>query len=366
MSRDFAEAFDVAVKKCSVLTREDAAHFIEYGYVVVKEAFSKAVAARNCETAWRELESEHAVDRNRPESWSTPVPGKRGPIRYLRTKGTGVRIPLRVQQARAFFAQTDLIGGSSRLPNDGADLVWGDGAIANLGIEEDPRWQPPAPRQPGWHKDGWHFRHFLNSPEQGLLTVPLYSDIQPKSGGTYVAVDSLKPVARLLASHRPGFHPDSVQGAGYLIPALIEQCGSFTELTGEAGDMVLLHPFMLHRVSINPSTRPRFIANMALVLKQPMNLNRSDSTAYSLVELATLKALGTTDLDYETTREMKPFKPSPFRNEEERETQSQALQKEMQEMANLHTITPSWAESCGYMSNRKFVDELTLSTSNSP
>ena len=350
------QAFEAAWQKCDVLSRVEAYQFVVNGYVVVKEAFSKELAQENCESAWCELESDHAIDRDKPESWSTPIPGKRGPVSYVRTRGTGFRVPLKRKQPRAFYAQTDVIGGPSRLPADGQKLVWGDQAIGNLGIEGDPRWQPPSPRQPGWHKDGWHFRHFLNSPEQGLLTVPLYSDIHKSSGGTYVAVDSLKPVARMLESVPSGLHPDSVQGAGYLIPGLIEQCSNFIELTGNAGDMVLLHPFMLHRVSINPTTRPRFIANMALVLKSPMQLKRRHDETYSLVELAILNALEEESLDYWTSRETKPFKPFPFRDEDERQRERKALHAEMKEMAAKDRVTPGWAESCGYMTNQEYAN----------
>ena len=353
-TKTLEESIEAAIARCSVLTREDVEHFVAHGYVVVKNAFSKELAASNCESAWRELESEHEINRNDPDSWSRRKPGKWGPVGYIRTKGSGTRISLKNQEPRAFYAQADLIGGTERLPNDGEDLLWGDSAIANLGIEGDPRWQPPSPQQPGWHKDGWHFRHFLNSPEQGLLTVPLYSDILPKSGGTFVAADSMVPVANLLKSIPAGLHPDSVQGAGYLIPGLVEQCNEFIELTGEAGDMVLLHPFMLHRVSINPSTRPRFIANMALVLKEKMCLDRRQDGSYSLVELATLNALGVTHLDDESTRDMKGFKPFPFRDETEREREHEALHLEMRELAERGISTPEWAETCGYMSNRVY------------
>ena len=28
--------------------------------------------------------------------------------------------------------------------------------------------------------------HFLDSPEQALLVIPIYSDIKPEGGGTYI------------------------------------------------------------------------------------------------------------------------------------------------------------------------------------
>ena len=70
------------------------------------------------------------------------------------------------------------------------------------------------------HKDGGHFRHFLDSPEQGLLTLLLWSDMLPKSGGTFCALDSVGVVARFLADHPEGVHADSVQGPNPFRPVL--------------------------------------------------------------------------------------------------------------------------------------------------
>ena len=62
-SEELDAAFTAAVAKCRVLTRADAAHFVEKGfvekgYVVVKAAFAKEIARLVCETAWRELNSQ--------------------------------------------------------------------------------------------------------------------------------------------------------------------------------------------------------------------------------------------------------------------------------------------------------------------
>ena len=57
---------------------------------------------------------------------------------------------------------------------------WSDGFIINFGLGADQPWQPPSPEVSGWHKDGDFFRHFLDSPEQGLLTIVVWSDIYPK------------------------------------------------------------------------------------------------------------------------------------------------------------------------------------------
>ena len=49
-----------------------------------------------------------------------------------------------------------------------------------------------------WHNDGDWFTHFLDSPEQALLVIPLFSDIKPKGGGTVICTDGIKLVAQLL------------------------------------------------------------------------------------------------------------------------------------------------------------------------
>ena len=176
--------------------------------------------------------------------------------------------------------------------------------------------------------------------------MPIYSDIHPQSGGTFIAPDSIAPVARLLAGIPAGLHPDSVQGAGYLIPGLIEQCSEFRELTGAAGDMALLHPYMLHRVSVNPSPRPRFIANMALVLAEPMRFRREDD-AYSLAELAVLRALDTHAFDFDATRDPLAVRPGPFRDEEEAQRERGLLTKEMAQLRERGLVTPELGRSPG-------------------
>jgi hypothetical protein len=68
--------------------------------------------------------------------------------------------------------------------------------------------------------------------------------------------------------------------------------GSFFEMTGEIGDVILLHPFMLHSASKNLLRNVRVITNPPVSLKEPFCLNRERKEDYSLVELKTLRDLG--------------------------------------------------------------------------
>lgn len=332
-----------ALANCRVLGRKQAEHFLEQGYVVVKDAFPAEFAATVRDAAWQELREKHGVDPKDRRTWAGtggPVPG------YFRTASRGAPLTLATDAPRAFAAIADVIGGAERLPNAGAELAWTDAAVANLG-GVGVGWERPAARRRTWHKDGWHFRHFLDSPEQGLLVVPLFSDVLPRSGGTCIAPGSIAPVARLLAAHPEGLHPDGVQGGGYLIPGFIEQCSQFAELTGEAGDMVLVHPYMLHRPCPNPSPRPRFIANAALVLEAPMSFHRPASD-YSLVELAVLRALGAESLPFAITQPREQVVPGPFRDEAERARQAARLREEVAALAAAGTVMPRWGAEFGY------------------
>lgn len=160
------------------------------------------------------------------------------------------------------------------------------------------------PRAPVGHKDGDFFRHFLDSPEQGLLTLVLWSDIKPRGGGTFVAADSVGPVARMLAEHTEGIGPKSFD-----YPQLLAQCHNYVETTGTLGDVVLLHPYILHAVSQNHAGNARVITNPPIALSEPMDFNRADPADFSPVEQAVLRGLGVDRLDYRPTAEREQVVP---------------------------------------------------------
>jgi hypothetical protein len=111
---------------------------------------------------------------------------------------------------KAWAAAVQLLGGENRVE---LPWQWNDGFIANLGVGDDRPWEPPSAELSGWHKDGDFFRHFLDSPEQGLLTIVLWIDMHHQGGGTYIAADSVPVMARYLAGHlRESCPPSSISG----------------------------------------------------------------------------------------------------------------------------------------------------------
>jgi ectoine hydroxylase-related dioxygenase (phytanoyl-CoA dioxygenase family) len=217
---------------------------------------------------------------------------------------------------RVWRAACQLLGGEDRIEQP---YTWGSGFIANLGVGADRPWQPPSASSPDWHKDGDFFRHFLDSPEQGLLTIVLWSDIDERGGGTFIAPDSVAPVARLLEQEREGVLPDDLP-----YDELIAQCSTFVETTGRLGDVVLMHPFMLHAVSQNHRGTARFITNPPIALRQPMDFDRPDPEDQSPVERAVLRALGVERLDYEPTAAREDVVPERVLRQERMREEEQA------------------------------------------
>ena len=89
----------------------------------------------------------------------------------------------------------ELLGGEERIDEDSSS--WGDSFIVNLGTPELERKgsEIAPPDLSNWHVDGDFFVHFLDSPEQALLVIPLYSDIKSQGGATYIATDGIDMIA---------------------------------------------------------------------------------------------------------------------------------------------------------------------------
>lgn len=275
------------------LTAAQVQSFLDNGYLVVKDCLDLTVAERWIANAYTRL----GYDPHDPATW----------VKDIVWLDHAEQRPIAEIAPRAWAAILDVVGGEDRLePRVMAkdkghfssinSFIWSDAFIVNFNRGADRPWQPPSAAAPGWHKDGSYFRHFLDSREQALLTIVLWSDMRHQGGGTFIAPDSVRAVARYLAAHPEGLPPGDFD-----YPALLAECGRFEELTGAAGDFVILHPFMLHASSQNVLGKPRFMSNPPVVLKEPLNLNRPNPEDYSLLERATLHYLGVDRLDFQPT-----------------------------------------------------------------
>jgi hypothetical protein len=274
------------------LTEAQAEQFLEKGYVVIENAFSREAAQTWTDLAYKRL----GYDPEDSSTWKEP---------YLHLP-TMNRALVKDFAPKAYDAICDLMG-EDRI--DPTRVVWGDGFIINFTLGADQPWIPPSAAAPGWHVDGDFFKRFLDSPEQGLLTIIIWSDILPQGGGTFGATDSVAHVARFLANHPEGVDPNA-------FGPLVQQCKEFVEFTGQTGDVVLMHPFMIHASSFNPSGRARFITNPPVSFTAPMNFNRAHWDEHSLVEKAVLRGLGVEQYDFRPTAPREAIVPERVRRQQ--------------------------------------------------
>ena len=286
--------------KYRVLTEEQVQSFLDKGYLVVHDCLDMSIANRWIDETYERL----GYDKNDPSTWVKDIV-------WMDHKN---QLPVREVAPKAWAALMDVIGGEDRLEPQVMKLassghftsinsfLWSDAFIVNFHRGIDQPWQPPSPQVKGWHKDGSYFRHFIDSREQALLPIVLWSDMLHQGGATFIAPDSVRVIARYLYEH-----PEGVDPHDFNFQELISQCTQFEEVTGKAGDFVIMHPYMLHASSQNTLGKPRFMSNPPVVLKEPMNLNRQNTEDFSLLERATLHYLGLERLDFHPAAQRESF-----------------------------------------------------------
>ena len=275
------------------LTESDIDHFIRKGYVKLEGAFPREVAEEWSRDCFHRLG--YAMDD--PTTWAEPRIHMGG-SKEVDVKGFAPRV---------YDAVLDLLGGEDRVH---LPIKWSDHFIVNLGLGADDVWKPAGPDTTGWHKDGDFFLHFLDSPEQGLLVFVNWTDVVHHGGPTYIATDSVPVVARYLADHPEGVQPGA-------FGALVKECREFEEATAQAGDVYLLHPFLLHAASQNPLRRIRIITNPPVHLRAPMRFDRENSADHSPIERAVLAALGVESYAFRLAAERQRIVPERERRQQQ-------------------------------------------------
>lgn len=165
------------------LTEEQKAFWLEHGFLKIPKCFSRETADKFTHSVWARL----GADPNDKSTWPTEkinMPGH-------------TLVNVAEFAPKAWAAMCELVGGEDRV----ADWVkdWKDGFIVNFGKPEfNPDDELDYRMLDNWHNDGDFFVHFLDSPEQALLVIPLFSDIVPKGGGTVICTDGIGIVAKQL------------------------------------------------------------------------------------------------------------------------------------------------------------------------
>jgi hypothetical protein len=230
----------------------------------VSAAFSVEEAAAMRAAVWREL-ANVGILRDDASTWT-----KERPERLQGVKADPVF--LAVGSARLLNAiDTVLEGQTYETPKH-----WG--AIF-LAFPSHSTWSVPS--------DGWHIdANYLSalSPPAGVRIHALFGDVVPRGGGSLIVSGSHRLVHTHFKDHppRPGAHGvdyrkllrshpyirdlhtdgDAADRATRFVDRIEEHGGvllQVVENTGAAGDVILLHPLVLHVAAPNNGNAPRFL-----------------------------------------------------------------------------------------------------------
>jgi Phytanoyl-CoA dioxygenase (PhyH) len=246
--------------------------FCANGFLTVRGAVAPEVIHACIKVIEDELRA-RSVDPQDPRTWTEPV------VRFWCPEGPEFAA---AGTSTALWRMYDALLGSGR---------W----IQRQGVGGSLPIRFPSAKDPGdagWHIDGSYDvggQYWVNvhSRDRGLLALFLFTDVGDDDAPTELIVGSHLDVPRLLLPYgEPGvFFADPV---GKLPASTFER--PRIRAKGQAGDVYLCHPFMVHRATWpHRGVAPRIIAQPAVALHQPFALRGGPDVC--AVERAILRGL---------------------------------------------------------------------------
>jgi hypothetical protein len=238
-----------------VLEPEELDSFVRDGFVRLDGAVPREIADACAATVLDALRVQ-GVDGDDPSTWTLPV------VRLMCPESPAFAAA--GTQAPLWQAYDQLIGADTWSRRHGVG-----GSIAV-------RFPHAAdPGDAGWHIDGSYEvgrEYWVNvrSRERGLLCLFLFSDVGPDDAPTELKVGSHMDVPPLLL-------PFGARGAPFwrvtrrLPERTYERPSAFA--TGQAGDVIVCHPFLVHRATWpHRGTTPRIMAQPGVMRHEPFAL----------------------------------------------------------------------------------------------
>ncbi len=262
-----------------MLTDQQRDEFDRYGIVRMPGAVSKAAADEMLATVWDALRDRYHLHRGAPETWPEPQSRSGGGLqqiggahRYLGTHHIPKSVTFeQVGNAAVCGAVDDLLGrGNWTRPER-----WG--SLLVTFPESTERWEVPY--------SNWHLDFPASQSSSGPAGVRIFTCLAklPESGGGTVFVAGSHRLVEKAA--RAGEILRSADARMRLIrayPWVKALCSRdektdrvrrfmregtridgvemrVVEMIGEPGDVLLVHPMMLHAPALNCSSMPRFV-----------------------------------------------------------------------------------------------------------
>lgn len=287
-----------------VLTSGQIEQFMEKGWVKLEQAYTEKDALAAQDYVWKQL-AQRGVLRGQRETWTQSM------VKMNENYDTPEFRKCKTE--RLVGAIEDLIG-EGRYLHRNTPIQWGWWPV-NFHNGAEQTWDVPTE---GWHIDGIHHPQYIDSGEQGLLALCMFSEIKPGSGGTLVAEYSHNIVANVFAEHPEGLGVKEVIALAKQHPWLAKLTGQaaseseisridffmnnvtvdnkgnrlrVVETTGAPGDVILGHPFLFHAASQNCSGNPRFMCNNRASLIDNLHLQHLNAEDYTPLEQSIKRAI---------------------------------------------------------------------------
>jgi hypothetical protein len=248
--------------------------FIRDGFLMLPRAFSRDLAREARAILWRDT----GCDPEDPATWTKPV------VRL----GYYSDPPFReaVNTPLLHHAFDTLVGKGRWLPR--MDLGTFPVRFPLAGDPSDTGWHIDTSFQgDAAPADYFNWRVNIVSKGRALLMLFLFSDIGRNDAPTRLRVGSHGDIARRLApAGEAGMALSELAKTGFRESEAREEVLAI----GDAGTVYLCHPFLVHAAQPHRGLLPRFIAQPALLPKEPFRLDRDEGAA-SPVEIAIRNAL---------------------------------------------------------------------------
>jgi hypothetical protein len=228
----------------------DAERFVAEGFVRLPGAVPREVALACRDRFALAVRAQHpGLDLDDPSTFPAPsVRTPPAPDPRLREAA----------QAPALLAACDQLVGPGR---------WHPRVELGTGVIRFPHAEPPD--DDGWHVDGNNAGTVdLGSRDRALLLLFLLSDVGPEDGPTRIRVGSHALVPGELVDGDVGF----IELAQRVVPRTEHLPEALA--AGEAGDVYLCHPFVVHAAQAVRSTRVRFMTQPPLPPAGPLRPDR--------------------------------------------------------------------------------------------
>jgi hypothetical protein len=170
------------------LAPDQVSSFMRYGFLRVQGA----IPLDKCDWWTRNVWHRLGMDPNDKSTWTT----KRSHMSKHHV------VPAKDIAPQAWAAICELCGGEDRIAKGGE--MWTDAFIVNHGSPETEGKRVPPKELRDWHVDGDFFVHFLDSPEQALLVIPCWSDVDENAGATWICDEGPRRIGQVLVSYLSG------------------------------------------------------------------------------------------------------------------------------------------------------------------